>query len=352
MRKLLKTFAIGFLSLFATLGVTACEFDTEGTTTATTTTAKPTTTTAPQDDKCSISLINPYSSSDVDVEIFWYTMTDLDEHEVNIRKKYDKGIILGISIDNNLEKPIKVSAIIDDEVVNYKIINAGVWEDMTNTELAGNITFKLEDATEEDLKSKLTIQIDESADTETLKNVVHVYDNATNTELDDEAKVSIGQVLKIVVDNRASDVHLETRNDADTETTATLDYTMLTGTATNDPILITVAGDVIVDLEVKKPDRTITVVNISGVTVELFYIDYDADDNPVEIEILNNSKVANHTEICGRVTNTTGTNYVLVSYRDGVDEDETREIPSSKITEFDGIFADYDLTIKIELPSA
>ena len=43
MRKIFKAFAIGFLSLFATLGVTACEFEVD-TTTKATTTAKPTTT--------------------------------------------------------------------------------------------------------------------------------------------------------------------------------------------------------------------------------------------------------------------------------------------------------------------
>ena len=159
----------------------------------------------------------------------------------------------------------------------------------------------------------------------------------------DGTKIEVGQQLRIVVDNRASKTTLVVRNDGDE--VANNSYNQLIGSNTNEPIIITVAGDVYIDLDVIKPDRTITIINTFDVGLEVYYL--SDDDEPVEIPVSNNQVIPNHTELCARVTNNTTTEYLLVVY---VNEavDISVNVSANDVTNQDAIFADSDLTIKIE----
>ena len=290
-------------------------------TTKSATTSK--TSTKPSSKEYGVTLQNSLSKVSVNV----VTMNGTTPTPVDFTKKYAAGTLFYVQVINSSDDQIRISAIMGGKKYDSYLIEGLDIDDepgyggLMGVELLGDLTFKVEEASDAEA-SYLTLQVDDSEDTETLQNIVHVYDPTTLTKKDyvSQQQMEVGQDIEVVLTNYASDVHLTIRND---ETTIVdKDFDQLQPGATHETsgtFTFKVGDDVYIDCEVKGEEVTdseIRIVNFSS-----------ADDADITVELyngetpINTNTVPKGTTVAANIVNSSTTKLLVTAYYDGESDD-------------------------------
>ena len=318
MRKCFKAFAIGFLSLFATLGVTACEFDTEGTTTKTTTTAKPTTT-----DRSS----NRYKIKTSGVVSGLTITPKINGEAIDLSKDYPIGSKIDVDITNTTNKYYRITASMANKKYKAKWVDwcydASDPEDIKHAELNGielldDLTLSVKEVDGDDYVN-VALSIDDSKDTATLTNTVKVFEpNTWEVPYENGDEAVEGQKLTVVLYNYASDTTILVRKSGTilkqqkyNQLEPNADgYVISTFTIEND------CEEVYIETDCKEEagiDARVvnTMYDSTGVTYKLY-------DDGVEIE--SGTTIESNSVITCEVTNGSDNDIIATTYLAGGDD--------------------------------
>ena len=205
-----------------------------------------------------------------------YLITDFDV-------PYEAGLIISVSINNYYtDKLFKVYAVMDGTIIRTTNIDAFGMGNLTSFSLTSSVSIVVEEINEI-IETASIVIYDDRESTETLKNIVKLYD-ADNNEYEDGDEVEIGTVLYLEIYNYASDATLTFRNDSEEDEGIPSSFLKLDSPNFYGPYSFEVAGQIYIDLVEATPEDddeyTITIDNdySSKVSICAYYVNEDDED--------------------------------------------------------------------------
>ena len=365
MKKLFRTafvFLLAFVSIFT---IAACgSKKTDPTTKDNTSSEKDTTkggdTPTPTGDNFTVTLEG--EKTGVTVNTSYVDIVDGTPTPVTVEygKAYPKDTVLYVQVINNTTDQIRISAFIGNSKLDSYLVEGLDIDDnpgyggLFNLPLKGDMKIKVEVANDA-IADNLNLTVDESGDTTTEINTIHVYkpDTLDKNDLENGAQIEVGQKLKVIVWNVATDVHVTIYNDEDTVVDKV--FAKLTdeqigpngkGHGDEGIIEFTVNGTVTVYMEVYEESTDGVAIYYSNQTSDTIEVTITANDETIS----SGDIVDENTNVTVAGNNTNDKKYIIYALVDGdkivdslvinANADFTFKVPAEKETSF--IIEDYE----------
>jgi len=279
---------------------------------------------------------------------------------VEYGKAYPKDKVLYVQVINNTTDQIRISAFIGNSKLDSYLVEGLDIDDnpgyggLFDLPLKGDIKIKVEVANDA-IADNLNLTVDESGDTTTEINTIHVYkpDTLDKNDLENGAQIEVGQELKVIVWNVATDVHVTIYNDEDTIVDKV--FAKLTdeqigpdgrGHGDEGIFEFTVKGTVTVDMEVYKESTDGVAIYYSNQTSDTIAVTITANDETIS----SGDIVDKNSNVTVAGNNTNDKKYIICALVDGdkivdslvinANDDFTFAVPAEKETSF--IIEDYE----------